>query len=51
MTGKEKHKDGQPHIHFISSEFNLRRDYVLNKLSKYDYSLPSTPHLDLNESD
>jgi len=48
LGGKElQYKNGQKHIHYISSKWGLERDYVLNELKKRKYKLPSTPHLDL----
>ena len=46
LTGKERaHKNGQPHIHYISSAWNLPREQVLAELRSKDYKLPSY-HID-----
>ncbi len=48
MGGKENYKEGQPHLHYISSKWGIERDEVRNQLTSKDYSLPSLPHIDFD---
>lgn len=45
LKGMESHNDGHPHYHYISDKWGLSREKVLEELSKKNYSLPSTPHI------
>ncbi len=48
LRGDEKNwKNGQPHLHYISSSFGISRKDVLESLRSNKYQLPSTPHIDL----
>jgi len=47
MRGKEKQwKDGQPHMHYVSSGWGLSRDKVVSSLRSEKYGFGSTPHID-----
>ncbi|MBL7966037.1 MAG: hypothetical protein JNK09_03495 [Prolixibacteraceae bacterium] len=46
IKGKESWKDGQPHYHYLSSEFGLVRKEIIRRFETGDY--PSSPiHIDL----
>lgn len=45
LSGKENYKNGQPHLHYISDKWGIKRDEVLQQLTSKDYSLPSLPHI------
>jgi len=46
ISGGESYKNGQPHLHYISSKWNIPRKIVLEQLTSKDYRLPSLPHID-----
>ncbi len=46
LGGKENYKNGQPHLHYISDKWGIKRNEVLQQLTSKDYSLPSLPHID-----
>ncbi len=46
LEGKERHKNGQPHLHYISDKWGISRNEVLAQLTSKDYHLPSLPHID-----
>jgi len=48
LVGKENYKDGQPHLHYISSFWNIPRESVKEQLTSKKYGLPSLPHLDFH---
>ena len=48
LLGKEKNKYGQPHLHYISDKWNIKREEVLLQLTSKDYILPSLPHIDFH---
>lgn len=46
IDGRENHKDGQPHFHYISSAFEITRDDFIKSMENGNYK--STPiHIDL----
>lgn len=46
IDGRENHKDGQPHFHYISSAFGITRDNFIKSMQSGNYL--STPiHIDL----
>lgn len=47
LRGRETWGNGQPHFHYISDKFELKRDKVVNDLKSKHYNLPSLPHIDL----
>lgn len=46
IGGKENHKDGQPHFHYISSAFGITRDDFVKSIENGDYKSTSV-HIDL----
>lgn len=46
IGGKENHKDGQPHFHYISSAFGITRDDFIKSIENGDYKSTSV-HIDL----
>lgn len=46
LSGKENYKNGQPHLHYISSAWNISRKDVKEQLTSTKYGLPSIPHID-----
>lgn len=46
LNGEESYKDGQPHMHYISSAWGLERNFVVEQLKSKNYKLPSLPHID-----
>ena len=48
LDGKENYHDGQPHLHYISSAWNIPRQEVKEQLTSKKYSLPSLPHIDFH---
>lgn len=48
INGKENHKDGQPHFHYISSAFGIPRDEFIDSMKNGNYKSTSV-HIDLLE--
>ncbi len=48
LDGKENYHNGQPHLHYISSAWNIPRQDVKEQLTSKKYSLPSLPHIDFH---
>jgi len=48
LKGKESWKNGQPHFHYISDKFGIKRDDLIKKLKNKHYNLGSLPHIDFN---
>lgn len=47
LRGKESsHKDGQPHLHYISYAFGMSRKRVLHELKSEKYNLSTALHID-----
>lgn len=47
LGGKEySHKDGQPHMHYISHAFGMSREKVLKELKSEKYKLSAALHID-----
>lgn len=46
IGGKENHKDGQPHFHYISSAFGIKRDDFIKSMESGNYKSTSV-HIDL----
>jgi hypothetical protein len=46
LRGEETWKEGQPHFHYISDKFGIKRDVVLSELRSKNYKLGSLPHID-----
>ena len=46
IEGKENHKDGQPHFHYISSAFGITRDDFIKSMENGNYKSTSV-HIDL----
>jgi hypothetical protein len=46
ISGKENHKDGQPHFHYISSGFNISKDEFIDSMRTGKYKSTSI-HIDL----
>lgn len=46
IGGKENHKDGQPHFHYISSAFGITRDDLIKSMENGNYKSTSV-HIDL----
>lgn len=46
IDGKENHKDGQPHFHYISSAFGITRDDFIKSMESGNYKSTSV-HIDL----
>ncbi len=46
LFGEENYKNGQPHFHYISSSFGVKRDDFINSLESGDYKSTSV-HVDL----
>ena len=46
IRGEENWKDGQPHFHYISDKFGIKRENVVSKLKSKNYNLGSLPHID-----
>ncbi|MBN2396013.1 MAG: hypothetical protein JXC36_06085 [Candidatus Atribacteria bacterium] len=49
LKGKEPWKNGQPHFHYISDKFGIKRNEVIKRLKDRKYNLGSLPHIDLND--
>lgn len=47
LKGEENWKEGQPHFHYLSDKFGLKREYVKDILKSRTYNLGSLPHIDL----
>lgn len=47
LRGEETCKDGQPHFHYISDKFGIKREIVVNQLKSKYYNLGTLPHIDL----
>ena len=47
LRGEENWKSGQPHFHYISSDFGLSREEVVESLRSRHYKLGSLPHISL----
>lgn len=45
LSGKENYNNGQPHLHYISDKWGIKREEVLNQLTSKEYNLPSLPHI------
>ncbi|WP_258097628.1 hypothetical protein [Marinoscillum pacificum] len=45
INGKENYQGGQPHMHYISSKWGIKRALVLEQLKSRNYSLPQLPHI------
>ena len=41
IGGKENHKDGQPHFHYISSAFGIKRDDFIKSMESGNYKSTS----------
>lgn len=48
IDGRENHKDGQPHFHYISSAFGVTRDDFIKSMKSGNYKSTSI-HIDLLE--
>lgn len=46
IYGKENYKNGQPHLHYISDKWNIKRKDIVEQLGNRDYKLPTLPHID-----
>lgn len=51
LRGEENWKEGQPHYHYISDKFGLKRSEVLKQLKSRTYSFSSLPHIDFLSED
>lgn len=48
IIGKESYKNGQPHLHYISDKWNIKRKNIIEQLNSREYKLPSLPHIDFH---
>ena len=46
LSGKENHKDGQPHFHYMSSEFGISKEDFIESMRTGNYRATSV-HFDL----
>lgn len=51
IKGNESWKDGQSHLHYISSKFGIPRKKVVEQLKSPKYKLGSLPHIGLIDND
>lgn len=47
LRGEEPWKDGQPHYHYISDKFGIKRENVVTELKNKNYNLGTLPHIDI----
>lgn len=49
IGGKENWQNGQPHFHYISNLFGIKKEDLIQQIKSKEYKLGNLPHVALNE--
>jgi hypothetical protein len=49
IDGKENWRDGQPHFHYISNFFGIKKEDVIEQIKSKKYKLGNLPHIALTD--
>ena len=49
IGGKENWRDGQPHFHYISNFFGIKKEDVIEQIKSKKYKLGNLPHITLTD--